>query len=72
MTNIVILIVSFHHMICYTFISHNLSHQLIAAHKVLTFQLVIMRNGAAEKQFHALTMHRVLSQSSYTLRYGYV
>ena len=36
-------------MICDTFISHFLSHQLPVTQKVLTFQLVSMRYGAAEK-----------------------
>ena len=36
-------------MICYTFISHYLSHQLPVSHKMLTVQLVRVGNGAAEK-----------------------
>ena len=36
-------------MICDTFISHFLSHQLPVTQKVLTYQLVSMRYGAAEK-----------------------
>ena len=57
MTNIIKLIISFHHMICDTFISHFLSHQSSVAQKVRTFQLVNMRYGAAEKQFNTYTMH---------------
>ena len=59
MTNIIKLIISFHHMICDTFISHFLSHQLPVTQKVLTFQLVSMRNGAAEKQFYSLQVHHL-------------
>ena len=59
MTNIIKLIISFHHMICDKFISHFLSHQLPFTQKVLTFQLVRMRYGAAEKQFYSLQVHHL-------------
>ena len=49
MTNIIVHIVTDHHMICSIFLSHFLSHQSFVAKFMLTFQLVMRNDGAAEK-----------------------